>query len=140
MKRETYDDYIRRFNARDVTAFDDYIAPDLHMQNGLLEFEGRQGMKDHYAKIWASFTEELTVERFVSDEDTVAIQMWAHFTALHDDPESLFGPVRAGETFDFRGLIMYHVADGKFADITVAYNSFTFTDSNGAITELGIPH
>lgn len=140
MEREIFDDYIRRFNARDVTAFDDYIAADLHMQNGLLEFEGRQGMKDHYAKIWVSFTENLTVERFVSDEDTIAIQMWARFTARRDDPGSLFGPVREGETFDFRGLIMYRLADEKFADIKVAYNSFTFTDTDEVTTELGIPH
>lgn len=140
MKRETFDDYIRRFNAQDTTAFDDYIAEDLHMQNGLLEFVGRQAMKDHYAQIWACFTEDLTVERFVSDEDTIAIQLWAHFASIADNPESLFGPVRKGETYDFRGLIMYRVTDGKFADITVAYNGFTFTDTDGATTELGIPH
>jgi hypothetical protein len=140
VKRETFDDYIRRFNARDVTAFDDYIAGDLHMQNGTLEFDGRQAMKDHYANIWESFTEELTVERFVSDENTVAIQMWAHFTALADNPEALFGLVRKGETFDYRGLIMYCLVDGRFAGIKVAYNSFTFTDTKGASKELGIPH
>lgn len=140
MNRETFDNYIRRFNARDRTAFDDYIAPGLHMQNGTLHFDGRQGMKDHYALIWASFSEELTVERFVSDTDTVAIQMWTHFTALADNPESLFGPVSKGESFDFRGLIMYRLADGQFADIKVAYNSFTHTDMHGATTELGIPH
>jgi hypothetical protein len=140
MKRETFDDYIRRFNAQDGTAFDDYIADDLHMQNGTLEFDGRQAMKDHYAMIWAAFTEELTVGRFVSDDDTVAIQMWAHFTALADDPVSLFGPVRKDEHFDFRGLIMYCLAGGKFADIKVAYNSFTQTDTTGATKELGIPH
>ena len=115
MDRETFDDYIRRFNAQDTTAFDDYIAPDMHMLNGGLELTGAEGMKEHYAKIWASFSEELHVERFVSDEETVAIRMWAHFTALDDDPDSMFGPVGKGETFDFRGLILYHVENGKFA-------------------------
>ncbi|HKS99789.1 MAG TPA: nuclear transport factor 2 family protein [Rugosimonospora sp.] len=140
MRRETFDDYIRRFNAQDTTAFDDYIAADLQMRNGTLTFEGRQGMKDHYARIWASFTERLTVERFVSDDDTLAIQMWAHFTALADDPASLFGPVRKAETFDFHGLIMYRLRGGQFADIRVAYNSFTHTDTHATTTELGIPH
>ncbi|RHW24067.1 nuclear transport factor 2 family protein [Nocardioides immobilis] len=140
MKREDYDEYIRRFNAQDPTAFDEYIADDLHMQNGLLEFDGRQGMRDHYARIWSSFSEDLTVERFVSDEQTAAVQMWAHFTALRDDPESLFGPVRKGHTFDFRGLIRYDLRDGQFTDIRVAYNSFISTDHEGVVTELGIPH
>jgi hypothetical protein len=57
--------------------------------------------------------------------------MWAHFTALANDAESLFGPVRAGGTSDFRSLIMYRVEDEKFADIKVAYNSFVFTDPDG---------
>lgn len=140
MNRESYDDYIRRFNAQDKTAFDEYLAPKMRMTNGTLEFHGVQGMKDHYAKIWKTFTEALHVERFVSDEDTLAVQMWAHFTALTDDHESLFGPVRAGETFDFRGVIIYQIEHGKFSDICVAYNSFTHTNLEGELRNLGIPH
>jgi hypothetical protein len=141
MDKAVFDEYIRRFNERDTTAFDDYIAPDMHMTNGTLEFDGRQGMKDHYAKIWDTMRETLNVQRFVSDDDTLAIQMHTHFEALHDDPVSLFGPVRQGETFDFRGLIMYQLDNnGQFADIKVAYNSFAFTDLAGERTELGIPH
>jgi hypothetical protein len=34
MDRATFDDYIRRFNERDASAFDDYIAPDMQMLNG----------------------------------------------------------------------------------------------------------
>lgn len=140
MKRETYDDYIRRFNAQDMTAFEDYIAPSMRMVNGTLEFHGVQGMKDHYQLLWRTFSEELTVERFVSDDETLAVQMWAHFTAQHDDPESLFGPVKAGETFDFRGVIIYQIENGKFADIRVAYNSFTYTNLAGEVVDRGIPH
>jgi len=141
MEKEHFDSYIRRFNAEDPTAFEDYLATDMHMQNGTLEFDGIQGMKDHYARIWGKLRESLNVERFVSDSDTAAIKMHAHFDVLVDDPESVFGPVRAGEAFDFRGLIMYRLnADGKFADIKVAYNRFTFTGLDGQPTELGIPH
>jgi hypothetical protein len=141
MDKRAFDDYIRRFNAQDVTAFDDYIHPDLHMTNGTLEFYGRRGMKDHYQqRIWVTFTETLNVPRFVSDADTVAIQMLAHFRAWRDDGASLFGPVREGETFDFTGLIMYRLADAQFIDIRVAYNSFIHTGLDGVQTSLGIPH
>jgi hypothetical protein len=140
MKREIYNDYIKRFNAQDITAFEDYLAPDMHMLNGTLEFYGVQGMKDHYKKIWKTFSEDLTVERFVSDEDTLAVQLWAHFTALYDDDVSLFGSVKKGEVFDFRGVIMYQIENGKFSDIRVAYNSFTRTNLAGEIISLGIPH
>jgi hypothetical protein len=141
MLKDHFDEYIRRFNARDLDAFNDYLAPDMHMVNGTLEYTGVEAMREHYRRIWADFDEELHVERYVSDEDTVAIQMWTHFTALRDETGSLFGPVSRGTTFDFRGVIMYRLrADGLFQAIRVAYNSFIRTDPGGVAVDLGIPH
>lgn len=140
MKREVFDDYINRFNQRDATAFEDYIYPDAKVINGTLEIHGMQGMKDHYAMIWKNFSEELHVERFVSDEHTLAIQMWTHFTALKDEKESLFGAVKAGETFDYHGIIMYELENDKFTSIKVSYLSFTHTNHKGETVELGLPH
>ena len=45
MDKERFDSYIARFNARDETAFDDFIHPELRMQNGGLVFHGVEGMK-----------------------------------------------------------------------------------------------
>ena len=140
MERKVFDDYINRFNARDATAFEDYIAPNAKVINGTLEICGMQGMKDHYARIWTTFAEELHVERFVSDAQTLAIQMWTHFTAMQDDDNSVFGKVRAGETFDYHGVIMYQIENRKFTDIKVAYLSFSRTNLEGKRVELGIPH
>lgn len=140
MDRASFEDYIQRFNAKDLTTFDDYFTPDVRMVNGTLELLGVPAVQQHYSLIWSQFREDLSVERVVMDQDTVAIKMWAHFTALDDNPHALFGPVRKGETFDFRGLIMYWVQDGRFRNIEVAYNTFTFTDITGKATELGIPH
>lgn len=140
MDRAGFDDYIQRFNAKDLTTFDDYFVPDVRMLNGTLELLGVPAVQEHYQLIWSQFTEELSVERVVMDDATVAIKMWAHFTALADNPQALFGPVQKGETFDFRGLIMYWVRDGRFANIEVAYNTFTFVDRTGKATELGVPH
>lgn len=141
MRRERFDDYIRRFNAQDPTAFDDYIDPDMRMQNGALEFRGAQGMREHYCnRIWPHFQEQLRVERFVSDDTTLAVQMWTRFVARADASDTLFGPVKAGESFDYRGVIMYEIGGGRFTRITVAYNSFTLTNLAGQTTELGMPH
>ncbi len=142
MDRTRFDEYIRRFNAEDETAFDDYLAPDLHMKNGTLEFTGVEGMKHHYRDlIWPHFTEVLTVPRFVGDDHTVAIQMNTLFTARRDAPDTLFGAVREGETFEFDGVIMYDLDDtGRFRDILVAYNSFVHTAVDGSTRDLGIPH
>jgi hypothetical protein len=65
--------------------------------------------------------------------------MWANFRAKKEG-DTLFGQVVPGEQFDFRGLIMYEVADGKFTSITVAYNSFTNTKVNGDVIDIGMPH
>jgi hypothetical protein len=141
MKREDFDTYIRRFNAEEAGAFDDYMAPDVRMLNGTLLLRGVGQVKAHYAKIWAAMREALDVERFVSDTDTVAIQMHTHFEVRHDDDASPFGEIRVGETFDYHGLIMYRLrADGKFEDVKVAYLSFIYTDRNGQATDRGIPH
>lgn len=141
MNRTAFDDYISRFNRRDATAFDDYLADDLHMQNGTLEFDGIQGMKDHYAKVWSSFSELLEPSDFVGSDTNVAIRMITHFTAERDDPDSLFGPVVEGERYLFQGVISYRLnAAGKFSDILVAYNSFKSIRRDGTVIELGIPH
>lgn len=140
MDRATFDDYITRFNAQDDTAFDEYFADDFRCLNGGLEIVGVEGWKKHYATIWSTFREELSVERWIGGEDTVAIRMRTHFTALHGDPQSLFGPVEEGHTFDFFGVIMYELVGGRFSRIQVAYNSFTSTTPGGERRELGIPH
>ena len=141
MERAEFDTYIRRFNDEQPGAFEDYMAPDVRMLNGTLLLRGVGEVKAHYAKIWAAMRESLDVERYVSDAGTVAIQMHTHFEVRHDDPASPFGVIRAGETFDYHGLIMYRLrADGKFEDIKVAYLSFIYTNLDGKATDLGIPH
>lgn len=140
MKRSAYDEYIRRFNAEDATAFDDYLSPDMRMLNGALEFHGVEGMRDHYEnKIWPFFVERLNVHRFVSDENTLAVQLVTQFTAKAD-ADTIFGSVVAGEQFEFRGIVMYEIVDGRFGRITVSYNRFTNTKRDGTTTHMGIPH
>lgn len=142
MDEPRFREYIRRFNAEDDTAFDDYLSPTMHMKNGTLEYTGVQGMKDHYiGNIWGRFREVLNVTRFVTDGPTLAIRMNTMFTALHDHADTIFGPVKSGETFEFNGLIMYHLDESdRFDDIQVAYNSFVFTALDGSTRDLGIPH
>ena len=140
MDRSRFDEYIRRFNAEDASAFDEFLAPDMAMQNGRLRYRGVQGMKDHYAKIWGRMKETLHVEQFVTDGERLAVQMHTRFDVLVDDPASLFGPIRRGERFDFTGLILYRIRDGRFQDIKVAYFDFEHTGTDGVARSIGIPH
>jgi len=137
---EKFEQYILRFNAKDATAFDYYLAQDVCILNGTLELRGIQGMKDHYeGAIWPFFDETIRINRFVSDGQTLAVSMWTHFVATRRG-ESLFGPLSEGDAFDFRGLVMYEIEATKFSKITVAYNSFIRTSANGAAIDLGLPH
>lgn len=141
MNRATFEDYLARFNARDATAFDDYLCDDMQMLNGALRFEGIAGMKHHYVDvIWPHFAEKLNLIRFIGNMAHVAVELRTDFTALTDASDTLFGPVVRGEMFVYRGLIMYDLRNGKFATITVAYNSFTNTKPDGTTIELGLPH
>ena len=140
MDKAKFDEYIARFNARDETAFDDYLCPDMKMLNGALHFEKVEGMKDHYVnKIWPWFEERLEVPRFISNDDHLAIEMITHFTAQRAG-DTLFGNVEEGEKFVFHGMIMYDLKDDKFSSIQVAYNSFTNIKPDGTQIEMGIPH
>lgn len=141
MLRARYDDYIHRFNQEDPTAFDEFIAPDMKMLNGALEFVGVAGMRDHYEnRIWPNFVEKLNILRYVSDETTLAVQMWTRFTAKKA-AATLFGDVEKGELFDYRGVILYDIdPTGRFSAITVAYNSFTNTRLDGCTHDMGMPH
>lgn len=141
MDRARFDEYIRRFNAEDATAFDEFLAPDVTVQNGRLRYGGVQGMKDHYARIWGRMKETLVAKRFVSDGETLAVRLETHFEVLVDDPATVFGSARRGECFDYSGLVMYEInGDGKFQDVKVAYFDFVRTDLNGVRHSLGIVH
>jgi hypothetical protein len=140
VNRAEFDRYIERFNARDLTAFDDYIHEDLRMQNGGMVFHGRQGMKDHYTWIWKTYSEDLDVVQFTSDGERIAIEMKAHFEAQVEGTDTPFGDVVPGEMFDFHGLIMYQLEGGQFKDIRVAYFSFHHTDVDGNVTDRGLAH
>lgn len=134
MKIEAYMDYIRRFNERDVTTFDQYLAPDVVVDNGQVHYQGIDGMKAHYAKVWAYFEETINVVRFVSDDKTAAVEMKTHFVATVDGDDTPLGPVKRGETIDFHGIGMYDVGPQGFRSIQVAYLSLTHTDLQGKVT------
>ena len=47
--------------------------------------------------------------------------------------------MKAGESFDYHGVIMYQLVNNKFTDIKVSYLSFSRTDLDGNTIELGHP-
>lgn len=140
MQRARFDSYINRFNAKDATAFEDFLCDDVAVRNGNLHFQGVSGMKAHYGLIWQSMDETLSVKDFVSDGDHVAVVLHTHFHVRRDTENSPFGPVRAGEQFDYEGVIFYQLKDGRFSSILVSYLDFAKTGLDGSKKSLGIVH
>jgi hypothetical protein len=140
VNRQRFDEYIRRFNAEDASVFDEFLAPDMALQNGGLRYRGIGAMKAHYASIWGRFRETLSVQRFVSDERSLAVHLNTHFEALRDDAQTPFGPVWRGETFDYDGIVFYDLDGGRFAQIRVSYLSFVRTGLDGIVHSLGLAH
>jgi hypothetical protein len=142
MRQSRYAEYIERFNARDATAFEEFVDPEARVLNGTLTIRGLEAMKHHYqALIWPDFDEKLYISRFVSNDRHLAIQMRTEFRALHDKKDTLFGPTVAGDAFEFNGLILYDLTpEERFSQITVAYNRFEKIGADGMRVDLGIPH
>jgi hypothetical protein len=138
MDLATFEDYVRRFNAQDPTAFDRYIAPEIRVLNGTLLVDGREAMRGLYMQIWSTFTETIIFDRFICSNEDIAVRMKAHFATIKDNTASPLGPVRAGETFDFSGVVLYRVENEKFSEITIAYNSFVHTDLDKNAVNRGV--
>lgn len=139
MTRDEYDDYVRRFNARDNSAFEIYLSPDVQVWNGTFHYMGVEGMKAHYAKVWAAFKETLNVLRFVASEDTVAVELRTDFEAMVDADDTPLGPVREGERMQYHGVVLYERRDRRFTSIKVAYLSLSHCDVDGKRTSLAAP-
>jgi hypothetical protein len=140
LNRAGFDNYIAMFNDKNPLAFEAYYADNMRMQNGHMVLNGIPEVKEHYRKIWSVMKEELTVVNYVSDGDSLAVELKAHFTARKDAADSPFGKVKQGENFDYHGVILYKINHlGKFYDIKVAYLDFTRT-TDGVTQSLGMAH
>ncbi len=140
MKRDRFDDYLRRFNAADSSAFLEYMHPRVLMTNGSMHLQGVEAVRAHYElNIWPCFDETVHVERFVTDESTLAVRLRTTFVA-RSDATTVFGSVRRADRFQYLGVVLYEIEDGRFTRIDVAYSEFLRIDSEGRATSLGMPH
>jgi hypothetical protein len=121
--RQTYDSYLRLFNARDYDGVLTWFAPQFEIRFGGYCLTTRDQVKDFYRFLHSYMREEIFVDRFVGDEHTVAMEARVHLTGLKPlAPETakaagferLMTPP-AGETIVIPQFIHYHLEGGKFA-------------------------
>ncbi len=138
--KASYFHYIQLFNEKNPQAFGAYFAPDVVYINGGLVLEGIPAVQKHYHGLWSLMDEALTVNEFVFDGDTLAVDLHAKFTVHTPDKNSPFGEINVGDSLDYYGSIIYKINHlGKIQKLTVSYLDFTVT-KDGKTVSVGSPH
>ncbi|MGB3794843.1 MAG: nuclear transport factor 2 family protein [Alteraurantiacibacter sp.] len=128
MNREDYDRYAAAFNARDYDAVFDFYAENPQMAFFGIEIRTRQQLREFYSFLHAYVRETVTVEKFASSPELVALEAIIRIEGIKDlTREELasrgmqqFSPVVAGEVQEMRQYIHYHMRDGKIGSVGCA--------------------
>jgi hypothetical protein len=128
MNRADYDRYAQAFNARDYDTVFDFYADGASIRFFGVDLGTRDAFKRFYAFLHAHVIETLTIERFASSDELVALEGVIRVEATKDlDAATLaaqgldqFMPIAKGQVQEMRQYIHYHVADGKFTSVGCA--------------------
>ena len=123
MDRDKYANYLRLFNARDYDGVLEHFTEDADVEFAGYAFKGKQAARDFYAFFHEVVDERITLHRFVSDKDTVALEADVRLEAKADLTEEMlaargFGglvTLTRGQVIEVPQFIHYHLRDGKFA-------------------------
>ena len=128
MTREEFDVYLAKFNSRDYKGFLDYFADEFEMIHVGGSFKTRESVMKFYNFLHAYIKESVIVDRFVSDEYTIALEarvqiqgvkeLSAEAVAASEFPK--LKPLAVGETFVIPQYIHYHLEKGKFVKVVCA--------------------
>ena len=121
MDRSAYDDYLRKFNARDYDGVLDYYHDDFELSFAGYLFTTKAAVKSFYGFLHSYLDERIVIDRFISDRTTVALEARVQLKGLRDlTPEVLaaegferMGVMSAGQEIEIPQFIHYHLEDGK---------------------------
>jgi hypothetical protein len=125
MNRSEFDLYLEKFNARDYLGFLEYYADKFELVFAGVSLKSRKEVLNFYAFLHHYLNETVIVDRFVSDENMIAMEarvriegvvdLTAEMIAASDYPGLL--PLKAGEVVEILQFIHYHIVDGKFVRV-----------------------
>ena len=128
MTRDEFDLYLKKFNSRDYDGFLDYFADEFEMIHVGGSFKTRESVMKFYDFLHAYIKEKVIVDRFVSDENNVVLEvrvkiegvkeLTAEAVAASDWPK--LTPLKVGQTAEIPQFIHYHLENGKFAKVVCA--------------------
>lgn len=123
MLRATYDKYLNSFNGANYDEVLKFWAPEFVVYVGEdVLFDSPQSLKKTYAFLHSHVTEEILVDRYLSDNDSVFMEARVRITAKKElsqkaiEAEGLkwLAPIPAGVAFEIPQFIHYSLEDGKF--------------------------
>jgi ketosteroid isomerase-like protein len=128
MERGDYEEYLRRFNARDYDGLFDFYADDPELSFFGITLRTREELKAFYGFLHDHVRENVILERFAASDDLVALEATVRIEGYKDlarealDARGYGGlnPIRAGDVMEMRQMIHYHLRGGKFASVNCA--------------------
>jgi hypothetical protein len=125
MNRSEFDAYLKKFNARDYNGFLDYYTEPFELIHAGGRFTTREEVLKSYAFLHRYLIETIIVDRFVSDEKTVALEVRVRIEGIVDlTPEILaasdypgFMPLKVGQVVEIPQFIHYHIENKKFTKV-----------------------
>jgi hypothetical protein len=128
MNRKQYEDYARKFNARDYDGIFDFYdeKPDLSFFG--ISIRTREELRKFYTFLHAYVKETITIEKFASSDELAAVEGVIRVEGIKDlDKETLdangmeeFFPIKKGEVQEMRQYIHYHLHNGKIKSVGCA--------------------
>ena len=128
MTREEFDGYLQKFNRRDYKGFLDYFADEFEMIHVGGSLKSRKSVMKFYNFLHAYIKESVIVDRFVSDEHTIALEARVQIQGVKElSPETVAAsdfpklkPLVVGQTAVIPQFIHYHLEKGKFVKVVCA--------------------
>ena len=128
MIRKDFDVYLAKFNGRDYEGFLDYFTDNFEMIHVGGSLKSRDEVMKFYKFLHAYIKENVIVDRFVSDEHTVALEARVQIQGVKElTPEAVAAsdypkltPLTVGQTAMIPQFIHYHLEKGKFVKVVCA--------------------
>jgi hypothetical protein len=128
MNRDEFDVYLTKFNSRDYNGFLDYFTDKFEMIHVGGSLKTRESVMKFYDFLHDYIKETVIVDRFVSDEYTIALEARVQIqgikelstgtVAASDYPK--LKPLAVGQVAVIPQFIHYHLVNGKFVKVVCA--------------------
>lgn len=128
MDRARYEEYLRRFNARDYEGFFDFYGDHPRMDFFGVSLRSLDEVKRFYGFLHRYASERITLTRFAVSEELLAAEGIVRIEGLEDlTAETLAGagypqlmPIAKGQVIEMEQFLHYWLRDGKFQAVRCA--------------------